>query len=441
MPKLKMTAAAVERVKASKGERIDYFDDHDRDRVRGLVLRVSGPTDTNLAGSRSWAVLYRVKGSAKLRRLTIGDFPTYSLADARGEAEEIIRSARRGKDPADARKAAAQKPDSVAAVAEDYIKRRLLKLRSGDHAEGVIRRELLGQSLKRTKDAHGKAGKVWVNGKNGRWRDRPISEIGRRDVVELVEAIVDRGNSHLARLTFAHTRSFFAWAIERSTYGLEHSPCELVRVSKLIGRLKPRDRVLNDGDIRQVWAGAGKVAYPFGPFTKMLLLTGQRRNEVAHMRWPETDLKAKLWTIPAERMKGAHPHLVPLSEAAIDLLNSLPRFKGDYVFTTTAGQRPISGFGKGKERVDEKAAEEGAALAGWRLHDLRRTVRTRLSELKVPDLVAELVIAHQKPGLHKVYDQHAYLDEKRDALDAWARRLHLILQSPQDNVVSLRAPA
>ena len=164
----------------------------------------------------------------------------------------------------------------------------------------------------------------------------------------------------------------------------------------------------------------------------------------------ELDLDAALWTIPAERMKGDAAHLVPLSAPA--LIRSLPEFTGSHLFSTTAGRKPVNGFSKAKARLDylmlaelrKDAAERGedpgkAQLAPWVLHDLRRTGRTRLSALPIPDIVRELVIAHAQKGLHKVYDLHSYLDEKRDALDRWAWKLRDIVDPPPSNVTVLRA--
>jgi integrase len=165
----------------------------------------------------------------------------------------------------------------------------------------------------------------------------------------------------------------------------------------------------------------------------MLLLTGARRSEVSKARWGEFDLDKRLWTIPSTRMKSGSAHIVPLTEPVIELLESLPRFAGDFVFTTTSGAKPVNGFSKLKERLDKALGIKALVL-----HDLRRTVRTALSALPVPDLVRELVIGHTKPGLHKVYDQHAYLDEKRHALELWAARLREIVTPPPANVVKLR---
>ncbi|MFZ0238345.1 MAG: site-specific integrase [Xanthobacteraceae bacterium] len=172
-----------------------------------------------------------------------------------------------------------------------------------------------------------------------------------------------------------------------------------------------------------------------------MMLTGTRRSEVAEAKWSEFDLVKKIWTIPAERMKAVAAHLVPLSDDAIAVLNSLPRFKsGDCLFSTTYGKIPVNSFHKAKATLDAAMLAElnGAKLPPFVVHDIRRTVRTQLSAIpNVSDLVRELVIGHTKRGLHKVYDQYAYLDEKRFALDAWAARLRSIIEPQRANVIEL----
>jgi integrase len=186
---------------------------------------------------------------------------------------------------------------------------------------------------------------------------------------------------------------------------------------------------------------------------RLLALTGQRKSEVGEASWPEFDLHKALWVIPAERMKADAPHVVPLTDEAIEILKGLPKFEqGQFLFSTTFGKIPVSGFSKAKNRMDglmrealravamERGEDAGKVkLENWRLHDVRRTVRTQLSSLPVTDLVRELVIAHAKPGLHRVYDQYAYLDEKRRALELWAQRLWNIVEPTTGrNVVILR---
>jgi integrase len=182
------------------------------------------------------------------------------------------------------------------------------------------------------------------------------------------------------------------------------------------------------------------MGYPYGPLLRLLALTGQRKSEVADARWSEFDLEQKVWTIPADRMKADAPHVLPLTAQVIEILKTLPRFeRGDHLFSTAFGANPVNGFSKAKVILDRKLAKIlGKPVEPFVIHDIRRTMRTGLSALPIPDLVRELVIAHTKPGLHKVYDQFAYVDEKRQALDLWAGRLRDIITPSPANVVSIR---
>ena len=217
------------------------------------------------------------------------------------------------------------------------------------------------------------------------------------------------------------------------------------RPSKIIGAKEPRTRVLTDDELRALWRATGRLNYPLGPLVRMLILTGQRKSEVAEARWGEFDLKQKVWNVPVARMKMKAAHTVPLTDDVLALLKGLPRFdRGDHVFSTTFGLTPVNGFSKAKRAIDTAMLEElnkmdpKAKLVPWVLHDIRRSMRTHLSALPVPDLVRELVIGHLKRGLHRIYDQHAYLDEKRHALELWSARLRDILTPPPANVIKIR---
>ena len=137
----------------------------------------------------------------------------------------------------------------------------------------------------------------------------------------------------MARNVFATIRRFFNWMISRRVYGIDRSPCDRMLPRDLVGERVLRSRILNDAELRAFWAATEKLGYPYGPLFRLLLVAGQRKSEVAEARWSEIDLEKKLWTIPSERMKAGAVHLVPLSDMAVAILQSLPRFKrGDFVF-------------------------------------------------------------------------------------------------------------
>jgi integrase len=390
--------------------------------VPGLCVRV---TDK---GAASFNVMRRVKGeSAPVRRM-LGiawavPFPAsqplpYPLATAREDARAMVLDMSRGIDPkaklADQqREDATRQANSFASVAETFIIKHVRGLKTGPEVEAAIRRELIPK-----------------------WGPRPITEITRHDVAELIEGIADSGRKYAAHKTFNYVSKLFTWAIARHLYGLEMSPCTGIKTSELAGKKEPRQRVLTDAEIRALWQATEGISYPAAPFVRLLLLTGQRLREVAEMGWHEVDLDKALWTIPPERMKGDAAHEVPLPPAPLEILKELPRFTGPYVFTTTSGTRPISGFSKMKARLDELMP----GVAPWRFHDLRRTMRTGLGGLPVPNNVAELCIAHAQPGLHKVYDQHSYREEKRRAFELWASRVKEIVEpGTPSNVIQIAA--
>lgn len=316
------------------------------------------------------------------------------------------------------------------AVAEDFIKRKLPGERKGREVELDIRREYLPL-----------------------WAKRPIADITALDARNVVMAIVDRGATYQAHNILGTGRRLFDWAIGQHVYGLEASPFDRLKPKTLIGKRLPRKRVFDDDEWRAFWRAARRLGYPYGPLFLMLALTGQRKSDVAEARWSEFDLTKKLWTIPAERMKTGTAHVVPLTDDVIAILNSLPRFRrGDHLFSNTFGEKPVNGFSTAKKRLDRRMLRTWRALARMRgedrsdaqippfvIHDVRRSMRTGLSALPVTDMVRELVIAHAKPGMHRVYDLFAYLDEKRRALELWNARLRGIVEPPPANVVALQA--
>ena|ERR1700731_4708281 len=161
-------------------------------------------------------------------------------------------------------------------------------------------------------------------------------------------------------------------------------------------------------------------------------MVGQRLQETARATWNEIDLDKGIWSISGDRMKTGSAHLVPLAPGVLALLRGIPRGSGPFIFSSCGGRKPISGFSKLKARIDAVIPE---AIAPWRFHDLRRTLRTGLSMLGVADVVSELVIAHAQKGLHSTYDRYSYLLEKRDALTRWEGHLRAIAEPVPENVV------
>jgi integrase len=390
--------------------------------VPSFAVRV---TDT---GAATFVVMRRVGKNGKLVRRTIGDpwtvplprksqFLPFNLEAAREEARKAISELRGGVDPKEKKLTEAadakRRSDSVfGIVTEKYIAEHVFKLKRPNEIAAAIRRAWKP---------------VW---------DEQIADVTDEDVSSIIKAIA-KDRPYAAYHAFAYGSGLFSWAIAARTYRLKTSPFNGLSIKGLIGGRAPRQRVLSDHELRAIWRATSKEAglgYPLAPFVRMLILTGQRLREVADAKWAEIDLAARVWTVPSERMKGGGAHEVPLSGPAIKLLEELPRGRGPYVFSTTDGARPISGFSKAKVRLDRALGD----MAAWRFHDLRRSVRTGLGGLPVPTKVAELVIAHAQPGLHKVYDLHSYRDEKRRALDLWARRLQAIVEgAAASNVVEL----
>ena len=231
--------------------------------------------------------------------------------------------------------------------------------------------------------------------------------------------------------------SLFRWALDR----------EIIQSNPATGLPRPklgvRERALADDEVPIVWKAADAVGYPFGPFMQLLTLTACRRGEIAGLRWSEIDLDKNTITVPGERYKTGRTLVVPVRPMARQIIDRMPRFEdGDHVLSTTCGRRPISGYSKMKRRFDAALVahceKQGHAPFEFDLHDIRRTVRTSLSALRVQPHIAEAVLGHVITGVQKHYDTWTYLDEKREALEAWARKMQSLIE-PGKNVVSIRA--
>ena len=344
--KIAMTDRTLKALKAAPaGKRATVWDAI----MPGLAVRV---TDK---GKRSFVVVRRLPGAAQPTWATIGEYPLLTLAEAREKARQALGALAGGEHPK-AQEAARRRAEQEAArrdrarafgsIAELFIANHVSRTRTARAVEALIRRELI--------PALG---------------EMPIGEIRRRDIIELIEAVVARGvpqkgrrrpksgGRYAARHAFAALSKLFNLAVSQDIEGLDANPVAGIKVADLLGAVEARDRMLNDDEMRAVWEAAGKMGYPFGPLLRMLVLTGQRLAEIAEARWSEIDLAAATLTLPAERMKGKVTHVVPLTRAVVAFFEALPRFAGgDYVLPTTAGRRPVSGFSKAAEKARKLAA-------------------------------------------------------------------------------------
>jgi integrase len=400
----------------------------------------SDPSRRGKAGRIAFVMYTRFKRGAAPARRIIGTYGAITLEDARRTAGEWRSLIAKGIDPAAVEKANREKAareaqlrirHSFAAVAETFIADKLSQERDGKDAERVLRNTFVAA-----------------------WADRPIGDITALDVLEIINAKKRRAPQQ-ARALMVLIRRFFNWACDAHVYGLTASPCDRLSVSRIIGPVPKRNRRLNDDEIFAFWRSAQRMRYPVGPAYRMLLLTGLRLNEAAQLSWSE--LQGDTIVIPPERMKAkdgtAVEHQVPLTQVLQEIIASLPRVKGGkYLFSLSEGKRPLAMTGPIKTDLDRRMLltlralarrrgedQDQITLLHWTNHDLRRTVRSGLSALRVPHNVAEAVLAHRPPGIVGVYDGHEYLDEKREALELWAQRIASIASpAPAAKVVKLR---
>lgn len=423
-----MTEKGLAALKAQPGKRFEHADTN----VPQLCIRVS-PT------SKSWSVVYRVAGAGeagrkgKMRRMSLGDYPRIPLARARELARDALDAAERGIDPANQRKtdAVARNERLFEAVLdrfiEEYAKEEQKEWRS---TKSYLDRYVLP-----------------------RWRGRPVDEIRRGDVSALLAAVRkeaianaralcakagrerddarhELSGTSAAREVRKHVRKLLTWAMEQ----------DLVETNPALGHrkgleYKKRARNLSLPELRRVWDAAGELGYPFGNIVRLLILTGQRRSEVAEAQTTWLNRAEAKVVVPAEYGKTKVEHTYPLSAPALAIVNALPSpGNSPFLFPaskTTRGAdaepRPVSGFSKAKLKLDAIIARHDAEhgrepMQQWTVHDLRRSTATRMEELRIRGDVIERVLGHVLPGVAGVYRHYDYLTEKREALDKWGEQ-------------------
>src|SRR6516165_1190134 len=403
MPRIRLTKSAIDSLLPPPESVVVYWDAG----CPGFGIKITPK------GRKVFIVLYRTGGAdSKLRKYTVGPYGRVTLHQARVAAQRVFAAKLEGRDPAAEKRAAKRRviADRVEDLLEKYIAQRLSQNRSGSKSARLLRREI---------------GLAWVG--------RSIHEINKRDIVELVSTIEQRGAPAAANKTLRSIKTFLRWCVGRAV--LDQSPAESVPLpSKEIAR----DRVLDDNELAQIILAARKIGGPYGGIVELLALTGQRREEVARLQWAELDLAQRVWTLPKSRTKNAKAHVVHLSKQSMAVLTRADQ-PGPYVFSLL-GTKPFQEFSRAKRRLDQLSG-----VTGWRLHDLRRTCVSGMARLGIAPHVADKILNHQSgtiSGVAAVYQRHEFLAERRAALDLWGAHVaELIREVAPDRRVDLRIVA
>lgn len=389
------------------------------DRLPGFGCKVTPK------GSKVFVYQYRMGGrGSPVRRYTIGKFGPITADQARREAETLALKVAQGIDPQTVKleKARISVDLAFSAYVDRFHRDYLTKAwRASERDALVLLRRYAVPVL----------------------RNKPLPEVTRKDITAVVASARDKVAT--ASLLFATLRRMMRWAVNQGD--LERSPMEGMDAP---AKAPSRDRVLSDDELRLVWKASFELGYPFGHIFRLLILTGARREEVTSLDWSELSREDEIWVLPSGRSKNGVAARQPLSTLAVAELDILAARVGgwrktSFLFSTT-GTTCSSGHSRAKARLDRAiaklAAEEGVAPPEpWRLHDLRRTLATGLQRLGVRFEVTEAVLNHvsgSRGGVAGIYQRHDWADEKRAALEAWARHVARLLSgADQSNVVLL----
>jgi integrase len=382
-----MTKSAVDALKAASKDTV-YWDAG----LPGFGVKVTPRS------RKVFVVLYRIGGAgSRLRKYTIGPYGRVTLQMARAEAQKVLAARLEGRDPATEKRESKRRmtADRVDDLIEVFIVQHVSKTRKAAEISRLLRREVVS-----------------------RWGNRCVHAIGKRDIVELASEIAQRGTPMAANTLLKVIKTFLNWCVGRAV--IDASPAEGV---PLPGKEIARDRVLTNNELVSVIRAARQIGGAYGGIVEMLVLTGQRREEVAQMVGDEIDFNSQTWTLPGSRTKNGKPHIVHLSEACIKLIKRASR-SGSYVFSIS-GARPFQNFTNAKRVLDELSG-----VTGWRLHDLRRTCVSGMARLGVPPHVADKILNHQSgtiSGVAAVYQRHDFLAERKLALERWGQYIETLV--------------
>jgi integrase len=379
MPRTKLTKSAIDALPILLKD-VVYWDAN----CPGFGVKVT-PT-----GRKVFVVLYRTAGAgSRLRKYTIGTYGRVTLNQARVTAQKVFAAKLDGRDLAAEKKDSRRRmvADQVDDLLEAFIAQHVSQNRSAPEISRMLRREL-----------------------RSAWGSRSIHEITKRDVIDVVSAIEQRGAPIAANKALKAIKTFLRWCVGRAV--LDQSPADGV---PLPAKEVPRDRVLIDDELARIIIAARQIGDPYAGIVEMLALTGQRREEVARCTWDEIDMARQTWKLSSERTKNAKAHEVYLSDQAVAVLSRSKR-TGEFVFSRSGSAR-FQDFSLAKRELDQLSG-----VTGWRLHDLRRTCVSGMARLGIAPHVADKILNHQNgaiSGVAAVYQRHDFLAERKRALKLW----------------------
>ena len=369
----------------------------------------------NSTGVKTWITRYKIDGATS--KHTHGEYPDKSLEEARELHQADRKAIRKGKHPqrdATHTKHMEKQAETIKTLADEYIEKWAKPhKRSWEEDERMLQKDVV---------------KIWG--------ERKVKDITRRDIIKLLDKIVDRGSPVTANRVLALVRKMFNFAIERDM--IEASPCVMVRAP---GKEKSKDRVLTEDEIKTFWkklystnmATSSKLAL------KLLLLTAQRRGEVATAEKKDFNLESCWWTIPAEKAKNGLAQRVPLSPQAINIIERAKQISEDknpYLFPSPRGKKSMTATALTRAVSRNR---DTFGISSFTPHDLRRTAASMMASSGIERLVISKILNHAESGITAVYDRHSYDKEKQQALESWGRKLLAILSDRKSNIIPITA--
>jgi integrase len=391
------------------GKKDDFFWDNTLTGF-GFRLRLSASGKKVL---RSWWVQYRRAGAT--RRKLIGNADVVSAEQARAEAKKVLAKVALGEDPqADKTERRGKDRITMKSVVDEYLADRKSEWRAPTQREND--RYLTGPYFA---PLHSMA----------------VDKISKRDVAARLLAVKREHGPIVAAAARAKLSALFSWAMRQG----------LAELNPVIGTdspkpAAPRERVLSDSELAAIWRGCGDDDY--GRIIRLLILLGQRRQEIGGMRWwPELDLDAPqpTWTLPANRAKNGRAHTLPLMPMALDIIKSVPQMATRPQLFGSHSDTGFTGWDLGKQALDKRTG-----VAEWTPHDLRRTFSTRLhEELNIAPHVVEALLNHfsgHRSGSARPYNRAKYLPQMRQALAQWEDYIRVLVAGGERKVLNFQPP-